>query len=89
MLGVREQAHLRRDVDDLREALRRIDAESRLHSSIHGKALEAHASRIDELTRTCEVLIADADDRSKAYRTAVLDLATRLAALESRVEPTR
>ena len=86
MVGVRDQARLRREIDDLREELRRNEAELRAHSSVHGQALEAHASRIDELTRSMEAVLADADDRSEAYRTPLLDVAGRLAALESRVD---
>ena len=84
-VGVREQAHLGREIDHLREELRRIEAELRAYLSVHGQALEAHASRIDELTRSVEAVLTDADDRSKAYRTPLIDVAARLAALEGRV----
>lgn len=86
MLGVRDQVRLRREIDDLREGLKRVEAVLQANSSAHGRALEAHASRIDELTRSVEAVLADADDRSAAYRAPVLDLAARLAALESRVD---
>ena len=89
MVGVRDQAGLRREINELRGDLGRIQAELRAHSSVHGEALEAHASRIDELTRSVEAVLADADDRSEASRAPLIDLAARLAALESRVDDER
>jgi len=85
ILGVREQDRLREEVDRLRERIDHVEAVVGAHSSSHGPALESHAIRIDELTRSIEAISSRSVGQAEAYRDALIDLAARLAAIESRV----
>lgn len=85
ILGVREQNRLREELVRLLERVDRVEAVLGTHSSSHGPALESHAIRIDELTRSIEAISSHALGQAEAYRDALIDLAARLAAIESRV----
>lgn len=65
-----------------RDAIARISE----HIAQHGEALEQHARRIDELTRTAEAVLKRLDGQERAQLDAQRDLALRLAHLAARVD---
>ena len=86
ILGVREQTRHREELERLREQVVRLEEILEIHSSRHGRALESHAIRIDELTRSIEAILAHSERQAEAYRDALIDVAARLGAIESRVD---